>query len=125
VAESQTGGKNYVCSIEDGYVFERVWGRVTMADTEASSALAMSLGRRSGYRRILVDIEKLEWIDDLAIRLKAMELVHEGSQVFDRLALVSTRPAILYLISFLIRSGGITTRAFNDQDEALRWLMGP
>ncbi|MDB5179333.1 MAG: hypothetical protein JWN01_1276 [Patescibacteria group bacterium] len=113
---------HFECGIEDGYVYERIWGKIQLAEAEKSAARVIALARESGHRLFLLDIDQLEWIDSLSVRKRGLELMHQGKQVFDHLALVSRRPAITYLVSMLATGAGLDTKGFSDKAEAVRWL---
>ena len=117
-------GHNFECQVRDGYVFDRVWGTMTIAEAELCTQALLQLGPDSGYRVLLVELEGLDWINNLALRRRGIELFRKGTDVYKRIALVSTRPAILYLVEIMARAGGLDVRTFKDEPTAVQWLRG-
>jgi hypothetical protein len=115
-------GNNFLCRIEDGYIYDHVWGTISIAEAEACTATLIDMAARTGYRKLIVDINELNWISNIALRLRGMELFHKGASTYDHLALVSLRPAIIYLVSAMARAGGFDAKSFPDREPAAVWL---
>jgi hypothetical protein len=120
--DHQISGSNFVVRIEDGYVYERIWGRIDLEEAEKSAASVIELAKLSSHRSFLLDINGLEWINDLAVRRRGVQLMNKGRGVFDRVALISRRSAIVYLVTILARGGGLEVKDFTEKESAIEWL---
>ena len=124
LAQQGVRGQNFEDFLKDGYVYERVWGTITIAEAERSAAAIIQLGSAAHCRNLAVDIQALDWINNLALRRRGIELFREGTKSYNHIALISRRPAIVYLMEIMVRAAGLDVRSFTDEQAAANWLRG-
>lgn len=117
-------GQNFEACAKDGYVYERVWGTLTIEAAERSAEAMMHLGRTIRCRNLAIDLQGLDWINNLTLRRRGIELFYRSTQVYDHIALISSRPAINYLVEIMARAAGLNVRSFTTEPAAAEWLRG-
>lgn len=122
MTEQVVKGQCFECRVEDGYISDRVWGKISHQEAEQCTHTLIDMAKRVHTDKLLIDIQELAWINDLTLRLRGTELFFEGSKHFKHIALFSNRPAITYLVTLLAKGGGLDTKSFGDSASAAGWL---
>lgn len=117
-------GNNYETLVEDGYIYQRVWGTLAHEEAEKSAQSVMDLAHDSGSRIFVLDVRDLEWINDMHIRARGLELMSLARSLFDQTAIIAKRP-VSYLVTTLARGGGMkNVKSFDTKEEAVAWVKG-
>jgi hypothetical protein len=107
---------------EKGFICEKVKGRVSVEGAEKSARFVMELAAKSNCRKLLVDADGLEWINDLSLRMRGVELVSMARKLFDQVAIVSSSGPVRYLVSGIMKGGGLKAKSFKTVEPARKWL---
>lgn len=110
---------------EQGYLSEKVEGKFNIQEaTEATAAIILH-AEQTGCRQLLLDVDKLKWINDISIRKEGIELAGKARHLLSKVAIVTKNKAIRFLVLGLLTGGGIkNVRCFTQNTDAHDWLAG-